>query len=103
MTAHGTDPDSVDEETFTDICIMYVDGMIGNRGLLETLGGLKGALYNYMRPENQRAYTLQDMIPRAYEYLFPPLAEKDKAAKVSENLMQFMQMAPNAPANLFKE
>lgn len=103
MTAHGTDPDAVDEETFTDICIMYADGVIGNRGLIETLGGLKGALYNYMRPENQRAYTLQDMIPMAYEYLFPPLSEKDKTEKVNKNLMQFMQMAPDAPVNLFEE
>ena len=81
---------------------MFVDGLIGNRGLLETLGDLKGALYNYMRPDNQRAYTLQDMIPRAYDYLFPPLPEKDKAEKVNKNLMQFMQMAPDAPANLFE-
>lgn len=82
---------------------MYVDGLIGNRGLLETLGSLKGAIYNYMRAENQRAYTLQDMIPRAHDYLFPPLSEKDKAESVNKNLMQFMQMAPNAPTNLFKE
>lgn len=103
MTAHGTDPDSVDEETFTDVCVMYVDGLIGNRGLLETLGSLKGAIYNYMRAENQRAYTLQDMIPRVHEYLYPPLPEDVKADKVNKNLMQFMQMAPNAPTNLFKE
>ena len=103
MTAHGTDPDLVDEETFTDVCIMYADGLIGNRGLLETLGSLKGALYNYMRPDNQRAYTLQDMIPRAHEYLYPPLSDKDKEAKVSQNLKQFMQMAPNAPSNFFEE
>jgi len=103
LTAHGTDPDAVDEETFTDICIMYADGQIGNRGLLETLGGLKGAIYNYIRPENQRAYTLQDMIPSAYDYSFPPLPENQKAEKVSTSLMQFMQMAPNAPEGLFKE
>ena len=103
MTAHGTDPDLVDEETFTDVCIMYVDGLIGNRGLLETLGSLKGAIYNYMRAENQRAYTLQDMIPRVHEYLYPPLPEDVKANEVSNSLMQFMQMAPNAPTNLFEE
>lgn len=102
MTAHGTDPDAVDEETFTDICIMYADGIIGNRGLLETLGSLKGALYNYIRAENQRAYTLQDMIPRAHDYIYPPLSDEDKGSRVSQNLKQFMQMAPNAPTNLFE-
>lgn len=103
MTAHGTDPDAVDEERFTDICIMYVDGQIGNRGLLETLGSLKGAIYNYMRAENQRAYTLEDMIPRGYDYIYPPLSAEEKANKVSESLSTFMKASPNAPTHLFKE
>ena len=93
----------MDEERFNDICIMYVDGQIGNRGLLETLGGLKGALYNYIRPSGQRAYTLQDMIPRGYDYINPPLTEEEKANKVSENLSTFLKISPNAPAHLFRE
>jgi len=40
LLAHGTDPANLDEETFTDISIMYADGMIGNRGILEVLGTL---------------------------------------------------------------
>lgn len=103
MTAHGTDPDLVDEETFTDISIMYVDGLIGNRGMLETLGALTGAIYNYTRAENQRAYTLQDMIPKAYEYIYPPMSENEKASKVNNSLMAYMRTAPNAPKNLFEE
>lgn len=103
MTAHGTDPDSVDEERFNDICIMYVDGLVGNRGLLEVLGSLTGAVYNYMRSENQRAFKLQDIIPRAYEYIYPPLSEEEKAEKASNALKQFMRINPNAPTNLFGE
>lgn len=82
---------------------MYVDGQIGNRGLLETLGSLKGAIYNYIRSENQRAYTLQDMIPRGYDYIYPPLSEEEKANKVSENLSTFLKISPNVPKHLFKE
>lgn len=101
MTAHGTDPDSVDEERFTDICIMWADGVIGNRGLLEVLGSLTGAVYNYMRSENQRAYKLNDIIPRAHDYLYPPLTEEQKKAKVNESLLSFLQVKPNAPQKLF--
>jgi len=82
---------------------MYVDGQIGNRGLLETLGSLTGAIYNYMRPENQRAYTLQDMIPRGYNYIYPPLTEAEKSNKISDSLFTFMKASPNAPQSLFEE
>lgn len=101
MTAHGTDPDSVDEERFTDICIMWADGVIGNRGLLEVLGSLTGAVYNYMRSENQRAYKLNDIIPRAHDYLYPPLTEEQKKAKVNESLLGYLKVSPNAPQKLF--
>lgn len=80
---------------------MWVDGLIGNRALLEVLGSLTGAVYNYMRAENQRAFTLQDIIPRAYEYIYPPLTEEEKAEQRNKALISYMKMSPNAPKNLF--
>jgi len=102
LTAHGTDPDQVDEERFTDICIMYADGMIGNRGTMEVLGALTAGIYNYMRADGQRAFKLEDIIPRGYEYLYPPLTEQEKKAKVNDALFTFMQSAPNAPSKILK-
>lgn len=101
LTANGTDPDSIDEERFTDICIMYVDGLIGNRGMMEVLGSLTGAIYNYMRSENQAAYKLQDIIPKTYNYLYPPLTEQQKADQANEALRAYMKAAPNAPKEIF--
>jgi hypothetical protein len=101
LTANGTDPDSIDEERFTDICIMYVDGLIGNRGMMEVLGSLTGAIYNYMRSENQAAFKLQDIIPKTYNYLYPPLTEQQKADQVNEALQNYMKAAPNAPKKIF--
>lgn len=101
LTANGTDPDNVDEERFTDICIMYVDGLIGNRGMMEVLGSLTGAIYNYMRSENQAAYKLQDIIPKTYNYLYPPLTEQQKADQANEALRAYMKAAPNAPKEIF--
>lgn len=103
MTAHGTDPATVDEETFTDICIMYVDGVIGNLGLLETLGCLTGAVYNYMRKDGQAAFKLQDIIRRGYDYIYPPLSDEEKARQVNNALLAYMQQSPNAPQVLFRE
>lgn len=82
---------------------MYADGVIGNKGILEVLGSLTGAVYNYMRSENQRAFNLQDIIPRAYDYIYPPLSAEQKARQASEALKQFMKIAPNAPKGLFEE
>ena len=102
LTANGTDPDNIDEERFTDICIMYADGLIGNRGILEVLGSLTGAIYNYMRSENQTAFKLQDIIPKAYEYLYPPLTKEQKDAAANTALQSYMRSAPNAPKKIFK-
>ena len=102
MTAHGADPDATDQEVFTDICIMWADGVIGNRGLLETLGCLTGAVYNYMRSEGQRAYKLEDIIPKSYEYLYPPLTEEEKKRQVNEALVSYLKASPNAPAKIYK-
>ena len=78
---------------------MWADGVIGNRGLLEVLGSLTGAVYNYMRSENQRAYKLNDIIPRSHDYLYPPLTEEQKKAKVNESLLSYLKVRPNAPQN----
>ena len=57
---------------------MYADGLIGNRGILEVLGTLTAGQFNKMLPKGKPAYKLQDIIPRAFEYLYPPLSEQDK-------------------------
>lgn len=97
MTAHGADPDNVDEETFGDICIMYNDGVIGNLGLLQVLGSLTAGQFNKMLPKGSTPYKLQDIIHSSYDYIFPPLSEQDKKAQVNKRLLQFIQMMPDAP------
>lgn len=101
MFAHGADPDAVDVETFGDICVMYNDGLIGNHSLLETLGGLTAGIYNYIRPNGAPAYKLQDIIPRAYQYIYKPLTAEELAQKTQETLKNFA--FAHAPAGMFKE
>lgn len=101
MTAHGTDPDAVDVEVFNDICVMYADGIIGNRGIIETLGALTAGIYNYLRPEGKKPYTLQDIIPRAYDYYYPPLSKEEQQQQTQENLKAFL--LSKAPVGMFKD
>lgn len=103
LTAHGTDPETIDEETFCDICVMYHDGIIGNLGLLEVLGTLTAGQFNKMLPKTAQPYKLQQIIPQAYDYLYPPLTEQDKKAQANKNLLAFAMMSPNAPSVLFED
>ena len=102
MTAHGTDPTTVDEETFTDISVMWVDGVIGNRGILEVLGLLTAGQFNKMIAKGASPYTLQKIIPRAYDYIHPPMDEKTKAEAISQALLAFAMMSPGAPKHLIE-
>ena len=99
MVAHGADFSTIDEETFRDICVMYSDGVIGNNAILQTLGSLTGAVYNYMRSPNSRAYQLEDIITRVYHYMYPPQNTTEDA---SEALLLFMTQAKDFNKSRFK-
>jgi len=87
----------VDESTFGDICIMYADGLIGNQGMLEVLGTLTAGQFNKMLPKGHTAYKLKDIIGKAYDYIYPPLDEASQKELVSQQLLAFAMMSPNAP------
>jgi len=102
LTAHGTDPNEVNEETFNDICLMFSDGLIGNYRIIETLGNLTAGVYNYMRSATAPPYKLQDIIPTVYDYLYPPLSEEEKKDAVNKQLIAFALMHPGAPKELLE-
>ena len=81
---------------------MYADGLIGNRGILEVLGVLTAGQFNKMLPKGSAPYTLEKIIPRAHDYLYPPLDEATKKERISQSLMAFMMMNPNAPKQFFE-
>jgi len=102
LIAHGADPSVVDEETFSDIVVMYHAGLIGNIGLLEVLGNLTAGQFNKMLPKGKTGYKLRDIIPNTYDYIYPPLSEQDKKTQVNQSLLAFALMSPGAPAILTK-
>jgi hypothetical protein len=81
---------------------MYHAGIIGNLGLLEVLGTLTAGQFNKMLPKGKAPFKLKDIIPNAYDYLYPPQTEQEKKEQASQNLLAFALMSPNAPALLFK-
>lgn len=99
MAAHGADINNIDEETFRDICVMYSDGVIGNNALIQTLGSLTGAVYNYMRSPNSKSFMLEDIIPRVYSYLYPP---QDNKEAVNNALLNYVTQAKGFNKNRFK-
>lgn len=103
MVAHGTDPETVDEETFGDICIMFADGIIGNLGILQILGSHTAGYFNSMLPKGKQPYKLRDIIPNQYDYLYPPLTEQDKKEQANKALLNFVKTKPNAPQTLFED
>lgn len=81
---------------------MFHAGLIGNIGILEVLGTLTAGQFNKMLPRGKTAYTLKDMIPNAYDFIYPPLSEQDKKEQVNQSLLAFVLMSPGAPSQLFK-
>jgi hypothetical protein len=81
---------------------MYADGLIGNRGVLEVLGLLTAGQFNKMLPSGKAPYKLSDIIPRAHDYINPPLSAEDQKELASQRLLAFAFMNPNAPTHFFE-
>ena len=79
---------------------MYHSGLIGNIGLLEVLGTLTAGQFNKMLPKGKSPYKLKDIIPYAYDFIYPPLSEQDKKQQVNQSLLAFALMSPGAPSIL---
>lgn len=90
---------SLDEELFADIQVMYADGMLGNKSIYNALTPITTALFNYMRSQNQRAFKSSDIFPWIDEYSINPEIEDNG---VSNSLLLFMTQAPNFKMDRFK-
>lgn len=81
---------------------MFHDGIIGNLGIIEVIGVLTAGHFNTTLPKGKSPFKLQDIIPQAYNYLYPPLTKEQEQQQVSDNLLAFAMMHPGAPSLLFK-
>lgn len=100
LLAHGSDPDAMSEDDFNLVAVAINDGFIGNKVVLNTLGLLTTGVFNYIRSMNSQAYTLQNVIGLAYDYIYRPLTDEQKAEETNQRLLMFMQMMPGAEGKL---
>lgn len=101
MIFNGHTQDSIakiDEVTMSEVMVMYSDGVIGNRGVLQTLGSLTAGVFNYLRSPSSTAYDLKSVLGSAYGYMF---AEKE--SNPSESLLTFMSQAQGFDSSKFKK
>lgn len=82
---------------------MWHDGTIGNLGVLEAIGSLTAGTFNMSLAKGRAPFRLQDTIPSAYDYLYPPLSEEEQKKQASAGLLSFMMMGGGAPKILTGE
>lgn len=80
--------DAINESTMNEITVMYSDGVLGNYGILQTLGSLTAGVFNYLRGANSPPYELKSVLGSSYGYMF-----EEKESNPSESLMSFMSQA----------
>lgn len=101
MLAHGANPDAMTEEDFELVMVALNDGLIGNKAVVNTLGYVTTAVFNYMRSQNAPSYSLQSILGIMHDYIYKPLSDEEKRQLASQRLLEFMSMKPDAP-NLLK-
>lgn len=85
--------DSIDEELFGDIQVMYAEGMLGNKAIFDALAPITAAIFNYFRSEGQTPHKTESIFPWINEYLKNPDFEPTPEEQVSNNLLGYMAQA----------
>lgn len=97
MLAHGANPDAMGEDDYELVMVALNDGLIGNKAALTINGALTTGVFNYIRTQNAKAYTLKDVLGVMHDYIYRPLTDEEKRNLVNEQLLTFMTMKPNVP------
>jgi len=94
--------DSIDEELFGDIQVMYAEGMLGNKAIFDALAPITTAVFNYLRPEGAPANKVDSIFNWINEYFRNPDNEPAEADKVNAALLTFVSRAKGYKNERFK-
>jgi hypothetical protein len=83
----------INEEIFTEIQVMYADGMLGNRGIYDSLAPITAGVFNYIRPEGAPSYKPESLFPWINDYWKNPDLEPTAQEQASNALMAYMAQA----------
>lgn len=101
MIFNGHTQDSIaelDEITMNEIMVMYADGIIGNKNILQTYASLTAGVFNYLRNSNSPPYTVKSILGSSYAYIFD-----DENIPATDSLLMFMTQAQGFDVNKFKK
>lgn len=77
---------------------MYADGLLGNKGMLQTLGSLVAGVFNYVRSPHSPPYSLKSILGTSYGYIF-----EDVEMSANDALLTFMSQAQGFSLDRFKK
>ena len=84
---------SLDEELFAEIQVMYADGMLGNKGIYDAITPLTTAIFNYLRASGAPQFTPDSIFPWINEYSTDPDLDPTPVEKVNDSLLTFISQA----------
>jgi hypothetical protein len=87
--------DTIDEELFAEIQVMYADGLLGNKGIFDAITPLTTAVFNYFRANNASPYNPADIFPWVVEYSVNPDHQPKQPEVASNGLLGFISQAKN--------
>ena len=88
---------ALDEATMHEIMVMYADGALGNKSVSVGLGTLTAGVFNYLRANNSKTYSLKDMLGTTYQYYY-----NEPEVSASDSLLLFMSQAEGFSIDKFK-
>ena len=91
--------ESIDEDLFAEIQVMYADGMLGNKGFYDGIAPLTTAVFNYMRASGASAYKTEQIFQWINQYSIDPDYDDDAA---NDSLLKFLSQSPNFDMARFK-
>lgn len=92
----------ISEELFTEIQVMYADGVLGNRGVFDSIAPLTAGVFNYIRPEGSPAYKPEQLFAWVNDYFKNPDLEPTQQDQVSNSLMAYISQAKGFAVERFK-
>lgn len=93
----------ISEEIFTEIQVMYADGMLGNRAVFDSMAPITSGVFNYIRPAGSPAYKTDQIFPWINEYWSNPDTEPTKDEQVSNSLLGYISQAKGFSLERFKK
>jgi hypothetical protein len=96
------DIDEIDAETFSEICVMYGDGVLGGKSAWDAITPITTAIFNYLRDPTTPFFKSEQLFPWIKDYDINPDFQPDEEEVVSNQLLVFMSQSPGFNMERFK-